>query len=805
MNLLDNIRTYYIANRLALVDKDFLEYEEDMSKKEDLEKILKLLDPKEGVVFGSVNTNIIANPHNSIILYIVGLTKEFDFDKSRSDLEGGTPADIDLDIDPRYREQVEEYLVEKYGRECVAHIGAYGDFHLQGIGKDIARISEPVEPKRSDFETQEDYNKVLVTYKKTRAKVWTDFEELDKIIPSPKFGLQPKYADMLENHPEVSAKWPEYNQLAEYADGMRKQFGVHAAGIVISDVPLTDHLPLWKNDTYTHITQFDKDEIEALGFLKIDLLVVDSLSVIDECLKLLAKSRDLKIDLVKDIYEKDGNERAYRVLNEGLLTGIWQMETSPNSKVLINGVKPTTIQHLSDISALNRPGPLQAGLDKLYIQHKRDGTFPDQPDIVNQVLVDTYGVLIYQEQVMALCVKLAGYTLIEADSIRKSIGKKKIEIVKKLKSEFTNRCVKKKTVDKETATKLFDDIIGFSAYAFNLAHACSYAHITYATAYLKANYPLEFFTALMTIKANGLSPKEWQEKVKEYMDELKFFNIAIVPPDINHSESNFYFKDKSIFFGLSGIKTVAKSSADAIVKARKDQPFTDIINFLSRINKSKVNTGKFEALVKAGCFDRMGYKREDLIENKDILYGYFRDLSDFKDRKKEFEEREIKRNKILEDRANGIKLEKLPMVLKLKTEPVIPVIERHKKIRISQTQLNEQAEYIGCYLGKHPSLMIQGNFIDINKLWIGEHSEIRCLIQSVKKIITKKGDEMAFVMLEDSTSKCDATIFPKLWNKYATQIKPGTLAKITVKVESEDPIKVIVEKIEVVGANQGEQ
>lgn len=704
---------------------------------------------------------------------------------------------IDLDYDPRYRDKIVEYLINKWGREQVAHIGTYGTFRLQSIAQDETRISEPVEPRKPDFSSDEEYEKAVLKYKKEKKTVWDKFEKLDELIPAPKYGIQPTYEDMISQHPEITTEFKSYNQLAGYADGMRKQIGVHAAGIVLSDFPISDLIPIYKNDTYERITQFDKDEVEELGLIKFDELVIDTLSIISDTIKLIKEELGINIDIVKDIYEKDGDKKAYALLNKGMLAGIFQFETSPKSKELIFAIKPNCIQHLSDISALNRPGPLQSSLDKLYIDNKNTGISNlNTPEAVSEILKDTYGVMIYQEQVMKLCSVLAGFTLKESDNVRKSMGKKDRKKLEKTEDGFIQGCLKLNLITEFYARKLWQEMIGFSEYAFCLAHSISYSFISYASAYLKANYPIQFFTALMTIRSQELSPEKWQEKVKEYTEECKFFGIKIAPPDINSSEVGFRAKNDTIYFGLTGIKTIAKSSAVAIIKARDNKPFTDIMDFLNRVNKSKVNTAKFEALSIAGCFDRMGYLREDLITNKDNLYDYFKNLNDYKERLIEHKEREKEREKILALKALGNK-EKLLPVLKLKDEPISPEINRHSKIRVSFKQLREQAELIGCFLGSHPSLLIKGEYTDISSLYIGERSKIRCLIQSVKEITTKKNTKMAFVTLEDSTGKCEGTIFTSIWEKNKN-IKPGSLAKLSVKPEKEEPLKVIVERIELV-------
>lgn len=330
------------------------------------------------------------------------------------------------------------------------------------------------------------------------------------------------------------------------------------------------------------------------------------------------------------------------------------------------------------------------------------------------------------------------------------------------------------------------------------SHSAAYSLLTYATAYLKGNYPIQFYTALMSLKSQELTPESWQEKISEYIEELKYFNIQIVAPDINHSDIGFFYKDNTIYFGLAGIKTVAKSSIETIMKERAKRKFQNIYDFLSRVNRTKLNVGKFEALIKAGCFDKLGYNRQELLENSRELYKYFDDLKEHKTRLIEFKERESIREQILKDRAEKKETGKLPTALKLKEPPMMPAIKQHEKIFITANELQEQAEYIGCYLGLHPTDLIKGDFTPIKKLWIGEIQSVKGIIRSIKKIKTKKGDDMAFISIEDSSGKGEATIFSNLFNKIEADLKIGNLVKLKANIESEKPIKMKVLNLEVI-------
>lgn len=461
--MIAKIREYYFDDRVEQVDSDFLEFEEEMARKEDLARILEILE--DGVDQGCTGW---PNPHNSILIYVTGLSNDFDFKKGRSDMTGGSPPDIDMDYDPRFRHLIFEYLVNKWGRECVAQIGAPGTFGMLGTAEALGRISEPVEPKKSDFEDDESYESAYKEFREAKSNIYEHVQSIKKLIPDPVSGIAPDYKKMVEASPQLVEEYSGFAKFAEYADGMRQRTGVHAAGIVLSDFPITDMLPIWKNDKFERITQFDKDEVEALGLIKFDELVVDALSVIAECIHYIDPKVNPITYLEDNIYTKDCDPKAYDILHKGLLTGIFQFETSDSARDLINKVKPESISELSDVSALNRPGPLGAGLHMQYIENKNNGIdAKGMPPEVMEILSRTYGVLTYQEQVMQLCSKLAGFTLIQADDIRKAMGKKDLAKMAKIEPKFIEGCTKFNYVTADQAHELWRQMKDFAEYAFN--------------------------------------------------------------------------------------------------------------------------------------------------------------------------------------------------------------------------------------------------------------------------------------------------------------------------------------------------
>lgn len=427
--MIDKIKKHYIQERLLSIDKDFLAYEEDFISQEDLETIISLLDPKS-------NLSTIPNPANSVMLYCLGLTNDFDFEKARCDTIDGSPPDIDIDFDALDRDKAIDWVVEKWGRDNVANIITHGSFKPKSLARGYYRVTE---------------------------KESKDLGDLLKKIPQPKFGKEATLGEILELNPSIQeeTRYSEFLDFSDKLENMTSTFGIHAAGLVISDFPIHDVIPMWKNSKADRITQFDKDETEELGLIKFDFLSIDTLSIIKECASLIEKDTGQKLDVFAI---EDFDKAAYDLMGLGLLAGMFQMETSGKAKQLIQDILPRSISEISDISALNRPGPMQAGLDVSYIENKNNQSYDeDMPEVVQEILKDTQYTLIYQEQIMALLNKMAGFTLKEADDARRAMGKKKKEVLEAYKEQFINGS-KSNGIDESYSSSLWDDIMGFADY-----------------------------------------------------------------------------------------------------------------------------------------------------------------------------------------------------------------------------------------------------------------------------------------------------------------------------------------------------
>jgi DNA polymerase III subunit alpha len=437
-NNLKYINNYILEQRYNQIDEDFLEYEVVMISDSDLERIEDLLRDKERVSESSLHDwDKLDNPHNSILLYVTGLTDAFDFSKARSDMIDGAPPDVDIDHDALDREKAIQWCIDYWGRERVANIITHGTFKPKSLARSFYRITEG----NND-----------------------DLGELLSKIPMPKYGKEANLEEILEQNPELSEE-ERYQSFLEFADrieGMVANFGIHAAGVIISDKEIHDTIPIWKNSKADRITQYDKDECEELGLLKFDFLGIDTLSIIKECKKLIKENHSIDIE---PYAIPDEDPLAYKYLNKGYLTGIFQMETSGVAKRLITAIKPSSIEDLSAISAINRPGPLQAGLDRTYIANKLNNSPPkDLPHNVAEILKASYWTLIYQEQIMKLFTEIAGFTSQEADDVRRAMGKKKMNVLEKYEQKFVEGAQSIGGLMETYSKSLWDDILGFADY-----------------------------------------------------------------------------------------------------------------------------------------------------------------------------------------------------------------------------------------------------------------------------------------------------------------------------------------------------
>lgn len=816
-NWLSEVRSYYLEDRRHSVDNDFLAFEEEMINQEDQQRLLNLLCNR------NPGLGKLSNPHNSILLYITGLSDDFDFKTGRADTIGGSPPDIDIDFDAVERQKAIDWVINHWGRDQVVNIITHGTFKPKSLTDKFFSINSP----NPEGLTERQLEQHLLVHARLK-------KEIKDKIPDALFGIEAKLIEVLEGnedknypaHPELveDEKYAPWLTTARKLEHMVWNFGIHAGGIIISDKPVSDIVPVWykedkeeqpngkKKTIKKWISQWDMSEVEELGLIKFDFLGIDNLSIIKEACRLIEERHGIVIDPYKI---EDGDEKTYKLMAAGLLTGLFQMETSGSAKRLIQKIEPTSWGELSDISAINRPGPLEAGYDEQYYDNKNKGYAPsNMPEQIAEILKDTHWTMIYQEQVMRITSELAGFTLQESDDVRRAMGKKKESVLVGYKNLFINGCIEH-NLTKEYASTLWEDLIGFSKYGFNKSHSLAYSVITYVCAWLKAHYPLEFFCALMSIRSQSLQPKTWAEKAPEYIAEASHLGVNIHAPAINTSEMGFSIINDEIYFGLSAIRDVGRGAARNICRVRGKKKYSSINDFIQRVDLNTVNSKKFKALIMAGTFDRLGYDRQTLLKNADALYKYVRDTQDYHERiaenkQREIENVELERKITLRNELRKIKSRKRDRdltqdeeefleltkglrkktILKVGDKPAAPDIPRTKHVTLDVVDLMLQAEYIGCYIGVHPARVVYPGTTKISNAYEGTKQELAGVVSKMKVIRDRNRNQMAFIEFGDGSGIAEGVIFARTFSQLvqSNQLpKVGELVKIYGTIDSIDP------------------
>ncbi len=490
--------------------------------------------------------------------------------------------DIDIDFHTRRRGEVIQYVTEKYGREQVAQIITFGTLGARQAIKDVGRVLD---------------------------MTFADVEKVTKLVPAV---LNIKLKDAILAEPgfdEASRKDPRVKEILEVAqrlEGMARNCGMHAAGVVISPVPLKDLVPLYKTNKDEIVTQYDMVGLEKLALLKMDFLGLTTLDIVQDALELVALHTGEKLSI--DDFPLD-DPKTYEIFSKGYTSGVFQFE-SRGMRDILRKYQPTRIEDLCALNALYRPGPIQGGMVDDFIdrKHGRKRVIYDFPEL-KEILEETYGVIVYQEQVMQISNRLAGYSLGDADLLRRAMGKKKLEEMTKQRDRFIKGALEKGFAQKKIE-KVFDLMEQFAGYGFNKSHSAAYAYLAFVTAYLKAHYPLEFMSALLTSETGNTA------KVVKYINECREMGISVLPPDVNSSHRNFtpaYNEGKlAIRFGMSAIRNMGEGAADCIIRARTT-PFRTIYDFCENIDMGAVNKRVIESLIKAGAMDTLEGNRAQLF------------------------------------------------------------------------------------------------------------------------------------------------------------------------------------------------
>ncbi len=637
-------------------------------------------------------------------------------------LERVSPPDIDIDFADRARDFVIEYLVKKYGHDSVGKVATFATLGAKAAIKDVGRaLDVPLE----------------------------NVIKLTQLIPSiPGITLD----DVLKQVPDFQAlaEQPENKELIDLSkavEGMKRHVSSHASAIVVSNGPLTDFAPLFK-DKYDQVaTQFEHKTVEKVGIVKLDILGVRSLTEIYDCLQMIRENHGKDITL-EDIPFDD--EKTFSLISRGLIAGLFQLETSSGMYRVVTQLKADNFEDFCAIPALYRPGPLESGMMQQFIDRKNGlEDVKYMHPLLEDALKNTYGVCVYQEQVMQIARDMAGFTLGEADVLRSAMGKKNPELLQAQREKFVEGALKNE-ISKKEAEEIYDLLEPFSGYAFNKSHSVAYAMLAYRMAYLKVYYPHEFMASMMTGES-GLSDKitRYRSECAKLADFLEV-EINLLPPDVNSSNKVFTVDGNDICFGLVAVKGVGEGAIDAIVDARKESgPFSSLQDFCERVDTKVVNKRSIEGLILSGAFDALQGNRAQLLANLESVLKAAQNAQ---------AERERGQMNLFEDAAD-VQIKSVTLTETSEYEP----LER----------LKLEKEQLGFYVSGHPLQQytdIIEYYTSASTQTLGEHKiestvSVAGMITDVKNITTKKGDSMAVLGFEDLEGSVEVVVFPEAYKK----------------------------------------
>lgn len=676
----------------------------------------------------------------SLIAYCLGITN---IDPIKYDLiferflnpERISMPDIDVDFCKKGRDRVIEYVTGKYGTDNVAQIITFGTMQSKAAVRDVGRaLGMP----------------------------YAEVDKIAKLITSGENGI----SRAIKEEPQIKELYQADERIKELLDnamvleGLARHASTHAAGIVISNKILTEHLPLCKGKKDETVTQYHMKVIEKIGLIKIDFLGLETLTIINDTISLL-KDQGIELDLSKIPLE---DKATYDLLSSGNTSGVFQLE-SRGMKELLVALKPSKFEDIMPLIALYRPGPLKSGMVREFTERKNNPSLIKyETPLLKEILEDTYGVIVYQEQIMKIATVLANFSIKDADALRKAMSKKIPEQLESYREQFIKGAIAK-GVSQNAAKNIYEIILRFGEYGFNKSHSTAYGLISYQTAYLKAHYFVPFYAAILTSEVNDT------DKMIQYITECRESGVEILPPDINKSQKSFIVVDNKIRFGLSGIKNVGDAAIDLILGIRDDLgEFSSFIQFCGAVDTRKVNKKVLESLAKAGCFDGMGLKRSQL-------------LSIIQDKMDKLQKK---------DQKNGYKQMDMFGNAPSPTETFeIPSLEELSHSEI----LSGEKEALGFYFSQHPLKPYENvikqitpyDSLKLKEMEISEDVSIVAIVNGCKEIITKKGDRMAYLTLEDTKGIVEAIVFPDLYSKSLFIIKGDKPLLFTGSVEkSED-------------------
>jgi len=692
----------------------------------------------------------------SVVAYCTGITN---IDPLKYDLlferflnpERVSMPDIDIDFDDDGRQKVIDYVVDKYGKDQVAHIITFGTMAARSSVRDVARVLDlPL----------------------------SDADRLAKLVPDT-IGISLEEAfdgvKELKEIKESDSLEGRTLQMAETLEGSVRNTGIHAAGVIIAPDKLTKYIPVCTaKDADLYVTQFDGKVIEDAGMLKMDFLGLKTLSILKTAIQFVQENHGNQYDL-DDIPLDD--DKTFRMFQKGATVGIFQFESDGMRKYL-KQLKPTDINDLIAMNALYRPGPMQFIPDYIKRKHGEEKVMYDHEDL-RDILEPTYGIMIYQEQIMKVAQRMGGYTLGEADVLRRIMGKKQPELLPPEEEKFVGRAIQK-GYEKDTAKKVFDKMALFAGYGFNKSHSAAYSVVAYQTMYFKANYTAEYMAAVLSHNMSDI------KKVSFFIEECQRIGIPVDPPNINSAEGKFVAKNGRVQYGLSAIKGVGSGAIEQIVENRNEKgEFRSIFDFASRIDTRVCNKKTIESLAQAGAFDTLHQNRAQLLAS-------IEDIISYASRKQE--EERLNQVSLFGDGSSGSGFVQEP---KLRDCPPWTNIER----------LNKERELIGFYLSGHPldrykedAKLFASHTLatdELSELNDRDRVKVVAIITAVKRITDKKGRPMAFVQVEDLQGSVEVLVFSEVYDRHQGLIAPDTVILIegTVSLRDSQP-KIIANSLE---------
>ena len=657
--------------------------------------------------------------------------------------------DMDIDFCDERRGEVIEYVTKKYGAENVTQIITFGTLGAKAVIRDVARAM---------------------------GMPYSEGDKIAKMVPTTlNISLEEAIKESaplkesIERRPEVA----ELIETAKVLEGLTRHASTHAAGVVISSEPLTEHVPLYKGAKGEITTQYSMGAIEKIGLLKMDFLGLRTLSVIANTVKLVQESRGATVDIER-IPQDD--PAAFQLLGEAKTFGVFQLE-SAGMRRLLQDLRPSRIEEVIALVAMYRPGPMENIPKFIERRHGRTKVEYDHP-LMEAILKETYGIMVYQEQVMRIASELGGFSMGEADILRRAMGKKSSELMAEQRKKFLDGA-KAKGIPEKKADRIFAQMEQFAGYGFNKSHAAAYAIVAYQTAYLKANYPVEFMAALLSSETADT------DKIVKYIEECRAMGLEVLPPDVNESSSDFTVVGGKIRFGLKAVKNVGETAIQSILASRREQgAFRDLFDFCERVDLRLVNKRVVESLIKCGALDSLGARRAQLVAAVDKAMEAAASVQ--------------------RDRARG-QVSLLDMLAgsggSPRTAPDLPDVPEWDRAQV----LASEKETLGFYVTGHPlaeyrpilERRASGTIEELSGMPDKSTVRLGAIVTTVKEISTKSGDRMAFVTLEDLTGTLEAVIFPDVYRSSMLHLAKDSVVLVKGQLDvAEEAVKLLVNEVQ---------